>query len=141
MKNLFILLVSIVALSTSSCSKEDSTPAPVAVETPKLEGKWIYSKEGSIANGQEVLTNYDHTTGCSKDFLQINSNGTGADNYYISNASTSCVIDADAFTYTKNNNTLTIIEPTETYTAEILLLSLTELKIKYSNGEIVLFIR
>ncbi|PDS21691.1 hypothetical protein B0A78_13970, partial [Flavobacterium columnare NBRC 100251 = ATCC 23463] len=68
LKNLFLVL-SILLLGLSSCSKDDDSTPITSVAS--LEGKWQLTKEGGIINNQEVLTDYQHTSGCAKDYMEF----------------------------------------------------------------------
>ena len=120
MKNLALLFVAALAIGTTSCNKDDDS------SSASLEGKWEYSREGGIIQGQEVLTNYVHETGCAKDFAQISS--TSIVDHEFSGSD--CLEETYTLNYTRNGNTITITEGGEVFTATILQLDNTTLKIK-----------
>ncbi len=119
MKKLAILFIALTA-SLTSCNNDDD-----ATTTAELQGKWIYSQEGSILNGQEVLTNYDHETGCPKDFVMISAT-TFVDHEF---EGADCLESTDTKTYTRNGNTITVTQDGMTYTGEITQLTNSTLKI------------
>jgi hypothetical protein len=136
MKNLFVLLLSIVSLSSISCSKDNtSTPTTIETPTPKIEGKWFYIKQGKIENGQEVLQDFtDNQAGCSKNYKTFNSDGTGTDVTFKS----SCEVNStENYTWKKENNILTL---GGSFVIEILKLTDTELKVKYTRNNVIVVI-
>ncbi|MCZ8196101.1 MAG: lipocalin family protein [Flavobacterium sp.] len=127
MKNLksLVLLFLVATVSLVSCNKDDdATPAAAA-----LEGKWQYSKQGTIVNGQEVLVDYDHATGCTKDYIEFLSAGVFKEHSFFG---TSCEEDIFTGTWVRNGSTVTATVDGEASPAEILELTSTTLKIKYS---------
>lgn len=122
-----VLFVSVLALGLTSCSKDDDGGGTSA----SLEGKWEFSKEGVAANGQEALTDYDHTEGCPKDYLQIGAT-TVVDHSFFKDGE-DCVDETSSTTYSRSGNTLTITEGGQTYTSEIMVLDGSTLKIKDSE--------
>lgn len=120
MKKLALLFVAVLAAGVTSCSKDDDS------SSASLEGKWEYSKEGGIIQGQEVLSNYAHAAGCDKDFTQISA--TTIVNHEFSGDD--CLESTYSETYTRNGNTLTFTDGTDVFTVTILQLDNTTLKIK-----------
>ncbi|WP_339837586.1 hypothetical protein, partial [uncultured Flavobacterium sp.] len=49
-----VLLFLVATVTLVSCNKDDDKEA-------SIEGKWEYSKEGTIVNGTESLSDYQHT--------------------------------------------------------------------------------
>jgi hypothetical protein len=122
MKKIIALLF--LSLSIIGCSKDDASENTTSTS---IEGKWQFYKEGGIVNGQEVLTDYQHSTGCTKDYTEILTGGVLKDHYFNS----SCTESVDTGNWVKNNTTLTLTYPGETPTnAEILELTATTLKVK-----------
>ena len=121
MKKITLLLI---AFCIFGCSKKDVSEE---IPTTSIEGKWQFYKEGGIVSGQEVLTDYQHSAGCTKDFTEILAGGVLKDHYFNS----SCTESIDTGNWVKNNTTLTLTYPGETPTnAEILELTATTLKVK-----------
>jgi hypothetical protein len=130
LKKLFLILPIIFA-SFYSCSKNDPT-----TETPviSLEGKWEYLKIGQITNNQEILTNYQHATGCTRSYIQILPGGI-LKSYRFSNPN--CLETISTGTWTKNNNAITVSYPNQpTLNGEIMELTNTTLKTKFINSGI-----
>lgn len=94
------LAVAFTGLSLVSCSSDDDGGSPSVL------GKWEYFQEGFVVGGEEVFTNYEHTAGCNKDYVQFNDNGTMQDVYYW-NDGDGCVEDSDSYTYSVSGNTIT----------------------------------
>jgi len=121
MKKITLLLI---AFCIFGCSKKDVSEE---IPTTSIEGKWQFYKEGGIVSGQEVLTDYQHSAGCTKDFTEILAGGVLKDHYFNS----SCNESVDTGNWVKNNTTLTLTYPGESPTnAEILELTATTLKVK-----------
>jgi hypothetical protein len=140
MKKAFLLFTTLsVVVILNSCSKDDEgTTLSAVVETPKFESKWIYSKESSIVNGQELLAEYAHTPSCSKDYLEIKTDGTASYNYYLKG----CVIEIDKYNWVKKDDkNYTFSDGKDSFNIEIVNLTTTELKIKYVNGGIDVFVK
>lgn len=114
-----VLFVSVLALGLTSCNKDDDGGTSAA-----LEGNWEYSREGIAANGQEALTDYDHTDGCSKDYTVITATSV-VDHSFGEN----CEEFLTTATYTRSGNTLTTTYEGQTFTSEILQLDGSTLKI------------
>lgn len=124
MKKLALIFVAIVSTSVTSCSKDDD------VTNAELQGKWEYSKEGTITNGMEALTDYNHEVGCTKDFIIIDAN-----NYIDHSFETEdCAETTYTAPYTRNGNTITVTESGTTLTGTIMQLDNSTLKIKRTFG-------
>lgn len=119
MKKLALLFVAILTAGVSSCSKDDDAASA------ELTGKWEYSKEGSIANGQEVLTDYEHEANCAKDYVQIN-----ATQFVIHNFDgTACIESTSSNSYTRSGNTIITTIDGMSFTGQIAQLNNSTLKI------------
>lgn len=119
MKKIFLLAIAFVSIATvTSCDKDDDAQA-------SLEGKWEYSREGIAASGQEVLLDYEHETGCAKDFIMIDAT-TIADHSFFG---TTCEDDVVNSTYTRSGNTITETEDGVTIVSEIKTLDGSTLKV------------
>lgn len=127
LKNLFLTLP-VMIFSLYSCSKSDPTPETVAVA---LEGKWQYTKTGTITNNQEVLTDYQHASGCTKDYIEIQAGGVIKSHEFDN---PNCQETINTGTWTRNNNSITVTYPSQpTLNGEILELTNTTLKTKFMN--------
>lgn len=138
MKKLRIVLFSVLALglTTVSCGDDDSSSTG-----GKLEGSWVYAKEGIAAQGQEVLQDYTHTTGCDKDYIEITA--TNVKDVWYDNNGTECEEGSSTSTYTRSGSTLTVVEDGTTTTVNIEKLTSSELKISSSetmNGTTVKYV-
>lgn len=125
----FVSILSVVMFSVS-CDDDDDNNVPPA---PSLVGTWIYSKEGTIVDGTEVLIDYQHTAGCAKDQTTFSSTGVITDVYYDS-TDTPCEQFTDEGTYTVSGSTITVNVDGINVTGEIVTLTATELKIKSTFG-------
>ena len=126
-KKLF-LLVSLMFLSLMSCSKDDDSSA-------SIEGKWQFTKEGEIVNNREVLTNYVHASGCTKDYTEILAGGVIKDHYFDN---PNCQETIDTGSWTKSNNMLSVSFQNEpAVNGEILELTNTTLKVKIVSEGVV----
>lgn len=139
MKNIYILFVSalVLGLSFASCNEDDDSSNSSA----QLEGKWIFSKEGAITDGNEELWDYKgNEDGCSKDYIMVNSNGSLTDVDYDSTDSP-CQMFTTNGTWTRSGNNLTINIEEVSLTGEIVNLTSSELKVKFDNVYIIVFAR
>lgn len=117
MKKILLLAIAIVSFSAiTSCGGDDE---------PSLQGKWEYFKEGAASDGQEILVDYEHQTGCSKDFIMISASSV-ADHTFFGSA---CEEDVFTAPYTRNGNTITVTLDGEVYPAEIKTLDGSTLKL------------
>lgn len=141
MKTVFkkIILLCTIIVTLNSCNKDDDA-APVAPAT--IEGRWEYSQEGAIIGGVENLEPYEHTATCNKDYMQFAAGGTFIDYSYEIPTGGVCTEFSDPGTWVRNNNMMTLnFGGSYTVNAEILNLTNTELKVKYSeSGETLLLV-
>lgn len=128
MKKLCLLFVSVLTLGITSCSNDDDSSTSAS-----LEGKWEYFEEGVGGNGQELLTPYDHTAGCSKDFAIITATTVTDHSFDMEGTPAACTEETFSTPYTRNGDTLTITMGTESYNAQIVQLDGSTLKIKSSE--------
>lgn len=118
MKNLTLLFVGCVTLlSVLSCSQEDDGAYD-------LERKWQYSKYGYSLNSEDFLFDYEHTSGCIKDYIVFTNNTTSEHNF----SGSMCEETIDNDTYTRSGNVLT---SSSGETLEIIYITSTSLKLKY----------
>jgi len=134
MKKNKVLFVSVLSLglALTSCSKDDNSSSS---SSASVEGKWKYTKEGTIVSGQEVLSDYvNDAPACGSDYLEILTGGTAKDIYYYNDGA--CQSDVGMGTWSKSGNTMAVTFDGVTDNAEILTLNSTTLKVKYSrDGE------
>lgn len=119
-----LLFVSIFTLGFTSCGTDDQ-PA-----SAPFEGKWEYFQVGEIVNGQEDLMPYDHTAGCTKDFIIITPTTVTDHSFYMEGTPASCIEEIYSGTYTRNGNTVTTTDDGEIYVSEIVQLDANTLKMK-----------
>lgn len=115
------LFVAVMALSISSCSKNDDKNTQ-----DELLGKWEFAQVGTIVMGQEFLIPYQHQTNCTKDFIAFETTTVSAHTFDGVN----CAEDVDVDSYVRSGNVLNIMVDGQVETAEILVLNNTTLKIK-----------
>lgn len=125
MKNLILKSVFFLSLVITlvSCKNDDDASEPTLI------GKWEYTRETG-PNGD--LVNYEHAEGCSKDNVEF-TNSTIISKIYENPTPNACNLSVYNATYTRNGNTLTIVDEFETYTETILTLTDTELKTQDGN--------
>jgi hypothetical protein len=130
MKRLKELVVLFLVISTFlvSCDKNDE-PAQAAIE-----GKWQFSKEGEIINGQEILETYFHTAGCTKDFIEFKSGSVFIDTYFEKPVN-DCIEYSETGSWTRIGNQLTIFTDDFSQVVTILELTNTTLKIKVEDED------
>jgi hypothetical protein len=117
----------LVTLSLISCSKDDDGPST----SGNIVGKWEFFKEGEIINGNEILTNYEHQAGCTKDNTEFNTDGSFVDSYYYEE----CESEISMGTYTKSGNTLTRNDGFDDFSYTIVELNSTTLKVKETYND------
>ena len=125
MKKIIYLVIAFISLTViTSCSKDDDNEA-------SLTGKWEYLKEGVANGGQEVLTDYEHQIGCTKDYSLISATSI-SDYSYSGNP---CEEEITTLNYTRNGNNISFNIQGLTFTAVIKTLTATTLKIYISDPE------
>ena len=117
----FAMAVLVAGLTMVSCSGDDDNGSSAS-----LEGKWIPIKEGVSAGGQEQFLDYEHAEGCDQDYIEFLSGGTVNDVYYYGSE---CTEEVDEGTWVREGNTITTTYGGDAYSAEIINLSDTELKV------------
>jgi hypothetical protein len=126
-----LLLVSVLTLGFTACNKDDETVVQPTDTNGTLEGRWEFLQQGSIVNGQELLNNYDHEEGCTKDFSEFLTGGGFINyDYYSSANGTNCNESVGSGSWTRSGNMLTVTTSGNTETVEIMTLNATTLKIK-----------
>ena len=122
-----LVLVFLVATATLvSCNKDDDSSSAA------IEGKWEYTQE---TNELGVLEDYSHTVGCNKDYVEILAGGVLNDVYYETYADVVCDESIYTAAWSRSGNTLTVTGFGESNTAEILELTQTTLKVKYTDPD------
>ncbi|WP_298396681.1 lipocalin family protein [Flavobacterium sp.] len=127
-----LFLCSVLSIGLLSCSKDDDSNNAAAVA---LAGKWQFTKTGTInSNNQEVLTDYQHESGCTKDFIELTAAGVLKSHEF---ENPNCQETISTASYSRNNNTITITYPGDpAINGEILELTNTTLKVKFVSSGI-----
>lgn len=121
-KNLFFFF-SILLIGLSACKKNDPD------STVSIEGKWQFTKEGTMTNNQEILIEYEHTVGCTKDYSEILPGNILKDHYFDN---PNCQETIDTGNWSKNGNNLVFTYQNQpVVNSEILELTNTTLKVKF----------
>lgn len=95
------LAVTFVGFSTISCSSDDDKGG-----SSSIIGSWEFYQEGfSIGDQELVLEDYEHTEGCSKDYIEFKSNGTATDFYF---EESNCEQNTDSASYVVSGNNITV---------------------------------
>ena len=135
MKKISALLVLFsLTLIIASCSKDK--------DSARLEGKWEFSKEGTMFGSLEILLPYEHAEGCNKDYIEMLAGGVYRDFSY-ENMGEDCELFTEEGTWTRSGNTITVVTDGDTFVAEILSLTKTTLKVKTifeEEGEDVIYV-
>lgn len=127
-----LLILHLLVFSFYACSNNDSSSE---TNTAALEGKWQYTKTGTISNNQEILTNYQHTSGCTKDYIEILAGGI-LKSHEFNNPNCQEIISTGS--WTRSNNSITISYPNQpNVNGEILELTTTTLKTKFISMGII----
>ncbi|SCX87252.1 hypothetical protein [Flavobacterium caeni] len=140
MKTRFLILPALLLVLGTSCNDDDNENYQLPAAT--LTGKWNYSKTGGIVGGTELLTDYTgNESGCNRDFIELSNDGAYVEVDYDSSTEP-CQAITSTGTFAVTGNTVVVDTGDETFTATILNLSYTELKIQDTEtGAIVLFVR
>lgn len=130
----YILILAVAALSVS-CSKDDKKGA-------SLVGQWSYSKVDTTDDGVENFVDYvQNDASCSKDNYNFKATGNYQDISYLSDTNP-CDPYLDAGTWSKSGTNLYFLSDSfGAFNAEILVLTATELKLKWPNGTATIFVR
>ncbi|CAM3627739.1 lipocalin family protein [Flavobacterium gelidilacus] len=120
-----VLLFLAATVTLVSCNKDDDKEA-------SIEGSWEYSQETNFTG---ELVAYQHTADCNKDYVQILAGGVIKDFYYETFGSVVCEESIYEAAWARSGNNLTITDSGETYTSEILELTDTTLKLKYTDPD------
>lgn len=140
MKKLFVLFVFAASAMFVSCSSDDDNGG----NEEKIIGKWEFTQDGTIVDGQEILVPYENEAPeCGKDFVEFRTNNTARQVEFFLDFNEECDSDTVNATYSISGKNITITSGGETGTLEILTLNNTTLKIKSTEefgGETFIFI-
>jgi hypothetical protein len=130
MKKTILMLVAFVSMGalTTSCGGSDDSSS--SNSSNSLVGKWEYYQTGYAYNGQVVMEDYVHNTGCSKDYVEFFENGAINEMTYEDIFGESCYESFSEGTYVKSGNNLSVTLYDETGEVTIQTLNATTLKIK-----------
>jgi hypothetical protein len=127
---LFVLVLAFAMTFVSSCSNDDNdSPNPV---TATVEGKWNFSKMSTVLNGvPSAEEDYDdNEPGCPKDFIELKSGGVYNDGDYYNSE---CQLETSTGTWSKSGSIITITGDGISIPLEVVSVSNTVLKVKYSD--------
>lgn len=127
---LFVLVLAFAMTFVSSCSNDDDNDSnPV---TATVEGKWNFSKISAVIDGVPTPEeDYDdNEPGCPKDFIELKSGGVYNDGYYYNPG---CLLETSTGTWSKSGAILTITSEGISIPLEVVSVSSTVLKVKYSE--------
>ncbi len=124
MKKTLLLFVAVLSLTVASCSSDDAAPTEIS-----LIGKWEPVKTGAIIQGQEMLQDFQHTQGCTRDYYQFTAS-TMENFTFDVDSNNECYEFSDSFSYTRNGNFVLIFDEDEDAKMEIMQLDATTLKLK-----------
>lgn len=121
MKNLKIVLFSVLTMGLvlTSCSDDDNKGNDTSAN---LEGKWEFTREADVIDGQEEWADYEHMAGCTKDYIEVTA--TVVKDFIYDGAECTETVYEDA--YVRNGNMIVM----DGVQMEILELTSTKLKIK-----------
>jgi len=129
-KIVFVLVLAFAMTFISSCSNDgNDSPVPVAAT---VEGKWNFYKMSTVINGvPSAEEDYDdNEPGCPKDFIELKPGGVYGDGDY---SGSTCTLFATEGTWSKSGSMVTITSEGISISFEVVSVSSTELKIKYSE--------
>lgn len=136
------LLLALILFSVFSCSKDEESYNNPGAQIPNpIVGKWYidkldYDPSDGVENLIPFLSEGEGT--CEKDFLVINSDGSGsAVRYFFDLEDEYCFSSGATFSWELNENHFRRTYPGEVsmgYDCEVLSVNNTELKIKYISG-------
>ena len=134
----FLAQVLCIGLLATSCNSDDSNEGETLAP---LAGKWNIDKIGTTILGTETLMDApQNQTGCDKDFMDLKIDNTVIEGDYDSTIS-DCAVMMDNGIYSRSHNNLTRVIDGVTKVQDIVNLTLHELKLKDSNGNIEVYIR
>jgi hypothetical protein len=127
-KSVLVVLAAIFVFM--SCSDDDqNAPNP-------LIGTWEFSLEGTLMDGEEMMEGYEHAMGCSKDMLLFLPNGVyQKKSFQNENADCEMILESGSWALSENQLVLIHGDVVELVNAEILTLSNTTLKFKFSVSD------
>jgi hypothetical protein len=127
----YLIIISLLVFS--SCSSDGKSGSELTQFS--VNGKWTFSKKGTIKDGVETLFDYPHPVGCPKAFRVFKGSnaGDGEETLY---KEVPCLETKVLNTWVKSAEKITftnLTTPELVYTVKIIFLSSTQLK--YTDGE------
>jgi hypothetical protein len=133
MKKLIILFVFalVSGLNFTSCSSDDDDDSS---SSSSIIGKWNFSKVSTTINGVTTpeIDFEGNESGCPKDFIEFKTGGILIEGDY---SESTCDFTSIPCTWVQSGSTITITEADFVFTAEIISLSSTVLKVKATSIE------
>ncbi|PKP25121.1 MAG: hypothetical protein CVU03_09415 [Bacteroidetes bacterium HGW-Bacteroidetes-2] len=130
MKKLFVLFVFAASAMFVSCSSDDDNGG----NEEKIIGKWEFTQEGTIVNGQEILLPYENEAPeCGIDSVEFNTNNSFISFIYFLDFNDECDSDVETGTYLISENNLIITADGETTVLEIITLNNSTLKVQVTE--------
>lgn len=131
MKKISVLFISALSLAfafSSCCDDEDS---PVSAS---IKGKWNFDKMSLTINGvtSPELDYDDNEPGCPKDYVEFAPGAVFNEGDY---SGSECLLDITTGTWYKNGNAVTITSEGVVVPFEVVSLTDTILKVKYSETQ------
>lgn len=126
---LFMVVTTFAMTLISSCSNndDDNNSNPVEVS---VEGKWNFSKVSIDGVSSAEIDYDDNELGCPKDYIELKSGGVlNVGDYYNSE----CLLEISTGTWSKSGSIITITNDEISIPFEVVSLSNTVLKVKYSE--------
>ncbi len=135
-----ILLFFGLSIFTLSCSKDE--PQIETQSEPSIVGKWNYSKIDNTDDGIENFVDYiQDDSSCSSDYYYFYANANFEDVSYVSDTSP-CEVTAFTGTWAKNGLNVTLdLGADGLYNVEIIQLTETQLKLKWSNSYSIILVK
>ena len=134
-----LVLIAFIGIFAISCDNDDNEGETLA----PLQGKWKLSMVGRVVDGSEQLSDApENENGCDKDYMDLRaSNAVVFGDYSTPVLSDECELSTTEGTYVRSHNNLTTTVGGTATTQDILNLSLNELKLKDSAGNITVYVR
>lgn len=132
-----LVLIAFIGIFAISCNKDDNEGETLA----PLQGKWKLSMVGSVVDGSEQLRDApENESGCEKDYMDLRvSNAVVFGDYTTPLLSNECELTTTEGTYVRSHNNLTTTIGGVAKTQDIVNLSLNELKLRDSAGNITVY--
>lgn len=126
---LVVLVLAFMMTFISSCSSDDDDALNPA--TASIEGKWNFNKIAEEIDGVKYPEeNYNDDNGCPKDFVELKSGGDFVEGYYYG---LECTLETSLGAWSKNGAIVTVTLDGESISYEIISVTNSTLKIKYSE--------